>query len=448
MKHPLQEIRLFMSYPRNMRVLLITNFVYAFTYPVVGLFVGAYLMRKSDNDVKVPILYQLMQYVGIPITFLINGWLLRAIPVAWLYSLGMLVSGVSIAWMMSLSQLSLSGIAIAGLLMGMASGLYWSNRDYLANVSTNDDNRNYYYGLESFLGTTVGIGLPVLVGAFINWYIGRGAPAAGAYRILAAGVFVISIFASVVINQGQFKNPPQVKFLYFRFHPLWMRLQALAAIKGLSSGYTVMVPAILTMLFLKGKEGSLGVIQSSGQLLTAALLYLIGRLAKPRHRIPMYIAGMALYAVATIPNALFYNQFGALWFMVCLLLAQPLADMADTTVQMLTIDTVSAIEGRNMYAYILNREFGYFVGRAGGLIIFLILAYGISNTAALRYALLAIGFVQLSTIWVIRALVNGCAKYAPKIPEPALEEEIAGALREAGVGTPPSEVLPARSFTV
>jgi YQGE family putative transporter len=430
-----------------MRVLLITNFIFAFNGPVIGLFVGAYLMRKSDNDVKVPITYQLLQYVGIPITFMVNGWLLRAVPVAWLYSVGMLISGVSIAWMMSLSQLSLAGVAIAGLLMGMASGLYWSNRDFLAVASTNDNNRNYYYGLESFLGTMVGIGMPVMIGAFIHWYAGSGAPAAGAYRWLAAGVFAISLVASIVINRGQFKNPPQTTFLYFRFHPLWMRLQALAAVKGLSSGYTVMVPAILTMLFLKGKEGSLGVIQSSGQLLTAVMLYVIGRIARPKHRIPMYVTGMGLYALATIPNAMFFNQAAAIWFMVCLLFAQPLADMADTTVQMLTIDTVSAIEGRSMYAYILNREFGYFVGRAGGLIIFLVLAYGISNTAALRYALLFVGFIQLSTIWIIRALANGCAQYAGAVPQPSVEEEIAGALREAGIGSAATEVIPARSFT-
>ena len=77
MKNPLNEIRLFMSYPRNMRVLLITNFIYAFTGPVVGVFIGAYLMRKSDNDVKMPITFQLTEYVGIPITFALNGWLLR-----------------------------------------------------------------------------------------------------------------------------------------------------------------------------------------------------------------------------------------------------------------------------------------------------------------------------------------------------------------------------------
>lgn len=117
--------------------------------------------------------------------------------------------------------------------------------------------------------------------------------------------------------------------------------------------------------------------------------------------------------------------------MVCLLLAQPLADMADTTVQMLTIDTVSAIEGRSMYAYILNREFGYFVGRASGLIVFLLVAYRISNTAALRYALLGIGFVQLLTIWVIRSLVRGCAMYAKIADIPQAEVELAEALGES-----------------
>jgi MFS transporter, YQGE family, putative transporter len=111
--------------------------------------------------------------------------------------------------------------------------------------------------------------------------------------------------------------------------------------------------------------------------------------------------------------------------MICLMFAGPLPDMADTTVQMLTIDTVSAIEGRSMYAYILNREFGYFVGRASGLIIFLVLAYGISNVFALRYSLLLVGIIQLLTIWIIRSLVKGCAAYAPTAGLPTQEVELA-----------------------
>jgi YQGE family putative transporter len=430
LRNPIHEIRLFLSFPLNMRVLLLTNFIFAFTGPIVGIFIGTYLMRQTANDVKAPVLYQLMLYAGIPVTFLVNGLLLKRTPVAWLYSLGMLISGGSIWWMMSLKQLSLSGIAVAGLLMGMATGLYWANRDFLAISSTNDDNRNYYYGLEAFLGTTVGMVMPVAVGSFIHWYPGTAHTPVAAYRILAVCVFAISLVASWMVNRGEFKNPPATRFVFFRFHPLWLRLQMLAAVKGLSSGYTVMVPAILSMLFLAGKEGTLGFIQSAGAVLTAVMMYFIGRLAKPRHRIPMYAIGMILYAIGTIPNALFYDRTSAMWFMICLMFAGPLPDLADTTVQMLTIDTVSAIEGRSIYAYILNREFGYFAGRASGLIIFLVLAYGISNVFALRYSLLLVGIVQLLTIWIIRSLVKGCAAYATTAGLPKEEVELAVEMAE------------------
>ena len=47
------------------------------------------------------------------------------------------------AVMMSLGKLSLSGVGVAGLVMGMSFGLFWANRDFLALSTTNDSNRNY-----------------------------------------------------------------------------------------------------------------------------------------------------------------------------------------------------------------------------------------------------------------------------------------------------------------
>src|SRR5208282_5282784 len=180
--------RVFLSYPRNMRVLLVTNLIYAFVMPVIEIFIGAYVMRNS-NDVKMVIAYQLAVYTGIPFTFLVNGWLLQRINIKWLYSLGMLLSGVSMVWMMSLNTLNLFGIAVAGLLMGMSFGLYWSNRDFLALSSTNDANRNYYYGLENFFATNIGIIIPVSIGAFISSF---GAAANHAYQIITGGVFILT----------------------------------------------------------------------------------------------------------------------------------------------------------------------------------------------------------------------------------------------------------------
>jgi YQGE family putative transporter len=87
--------------------------------PIVELFVGAYIMRNS-SDLSLVVIFQLAVYTGIPLTFLINGYLLNGVKIAWLYSLGMLLSGVSMFAMMSLNELSTFGIFFAGLIMGLS----------------------------------------------------------------------------------------------------------------------------------------------------------------------------------------------------------------------------------------------------------------------------------------------------------------------------------------
>ncbi|MFN6065028.1 MAG: MFS transporter, partial [Bacteroidota bacterium] len=73
----------------------------------------------------------------------INGFLLNRIKIAWLYSFGMLLSGISMFAMMLLQQLDTMGVFLAGLIMGLSYGFFWANRDFLALNTTNDGTRNY-----------------------------------------------------------------------------------------------------------------------------------------------------------------------------------------------------------------------------------------------------------------------------------------------------------------
>jgi MFS transporter, YQGE family, putative transporter len=130
-KKLVSEYMFFLTMPWNMRVLLMTNMIYAFVLPVIEIFVGAYIMRNS-NDPKIVALYQLTVYTGIPFTFLINGYLLNKVKVTTLYSAGMLLSGLSMLLMMNLHGLSYLGVGLAGILMGCSFGLFWANRDFLA----------------------------------------------------------------------------------------------------------------------------------------------------------------------------------------------------------------------------------------------------------------------------------------------------------------------------
>src|SRR5580658_523577 len=186
-----RELEVFLHCSRSMRILLVSNMIYAFVLPVIEIFVAAYVMRNSHEVTKV-VTYQLSLYVATPVAFFLNGILLGRVAVKRLYAAGMLLSGVSMILLMRTGVLTPIGIAISGLAMGLSTGMFWANRGFLALATTNDGNRNYYYGVELFSGTLTAVVVP----AFIGWFIsgtGRYGWLGGipnhAYRIIAILVF-------------------------------------------------------------------------------------------------------------------------------------------------------------------------------------------------------------------------------------------------------------------
>ncbi len=412
-----KEISFFNSHPLGMRTLLLTNLIYGMVIPIIELFVGAYIMRNS-NDLALVVIFQLAVYTGIPLTFAINGWLLKYLPIARLYSFGMLLSGISMTAMMLLPQLDTPGVFTAGLIMGLSYGFFWANRDFLALNTTRDGNRNYYYGIETFFYTTTGIFIPLLAGAFISatdkngWF---GGNVNVAYYCLTAFVFALAALASVLVHRGKFQNPKRAPFLFFKFDRLWNKMLALASLKGVAQGYIVTAPTMLVLTHI-GKEGSLGLIQGVAAAMSAVLLYILGRVTFPRHRLSIYLAACLLFVLGALFNAGLYSATGVILFIVCLLFARPLLDIAYFSIQLKVIDVVAAKEDRNAFAYILNHEFGLYVGRLFGCGLFILLARYMSDYVALRYALLVIAVMQFMGWFIMRSIFRE--------PEMQKEEEI------------------------
>jgi MFS transporter, YQGE family, putative transporter len=411
LKKPNQEYGVFLEMPRTMRVLLITNMIYAFALPVIDIFVGAYIMRSS-NDPTIVAIYQLTVYTGIPITFLLNGFLLRYVKIANLYSFGMMLSGLSMLMMMSMQNLSTVGVGVAGILMGCSFGFFWANRDLLAINNTNDLTRNYYYGLETFFYTITYIIVPLAVGWFLfnteakGWF---GGNITTAYQLVTGVVFVLTIFSSLVIHKGEFKNPVLKEFLFFKFHSLWKKMLVLAVLKGLAQGYLVTAPAILIMR-LVGNEGSVGLVQSVSGVVTAIVLYILGRTTKPSDRIYIFIIGLLIFLVGTLVNGILFSAIGVMVFVLCKVLFAPLHDIAYFPTQMRVIDVVSKIEKRSEFAYIFNHEFGLYVGRFLGLGLFICLATYVSEVFALKYALIIIAIAQLASIPMAKHIIKEANK--------------------------------------
>lgn len=414
MQTVLKEIAFFRLQAYSMRILLLTNMIYALVLPIIELFIGAYIIRNS-SDFSLVMVFQLAQSTGIPLTFMINGFLLNRFPMSRLFACGMLLSAVSMATMMFQQQLQITGVSIAGFIMGISYGFFWANRIFLTLTTTKDEERNYYYGLETFFYTLSFIIGPSLAGSFIaashhnHWF---GGNINTAYYVLTGVVFLLTIAASWLAQRGRFRNPPRTRFLFATFHPLWIRMLRLATLKGIAQGYIITAPVMLVMK-LVGEEGALGMIQSTGALLSAALLYTLGRTTSTKHRITIFAVGLSLFLAGAATNAALYSATGAIIFIACLVFARPLLDMAYYPLELGVIEWVSAREKRNQFAYIFSHELGTYIGRLFGCSLFILLARYAGEDVALRYALLVIALIQFISVWVARSIMRDKAWEAP-----------------------------------
>jgi YQGE family putative transporter len=280
----------------------------------------------------------------------------------------------------------------------------------MALNTTSDENRNYFFGLESFFFTISNIIVPLAIGALLasidgKQFFGITFDIYKGYRIVTLIVFAITILACFSLARGKFKNPEQKDFLYFRFDRLWNKQILLAALKGLVQGFLVTAPAMLIMKYV-GKEGSLGLIQGISGGLTAILIYLLGRFAKPKHRIFIFGVGITIFLIGTIINGIELSMIGVMVFVLCKVFFQPMHDLAYYPIMMKVIDVVSKRENRNKYAYILNHEFGLYAGRVVGLGLFILLALYVSESFALRYSLIIVALVQMLSILLAKNIMK------------------------------------------
>ncbi len=395
------EIKFFLSQPKNIKTLLLTNLLFAMVLPIVEIFAGAYIMRNTGVASMV-IVYQLCMYIGVVVAAVVNGVLLKKASVKLLYSFGIMFSAVALMVMMFIKEVDITMICGTGFFLGLTTGFFWTNRYLLTLYSTDDDNRNYFFGFESFFFSFWNIVIPVAVGALLAdidgaEMFGHTLTLQNGYQIVTVCALVVCVLACIALFQGDFKQPSNKDFFHFKFHKLWYEMLSLSSLKGMVQGFLVTAPSILILKFIGG-ENELGMIQGAGGLLTAIVVYVLGRVAKPKHRMTIFGVGLMVFFIGTLANGILFSATGAYVFILCKIFFQPIHDLAYFPTMMKTIDTVSAIEKRDGYTYILSHEEGLFVGRALGMILFIVIAKVFTEDIALRYALLIVGALQLLSL--------------------------------------------------
>lgn len=404
----LGEFKVFSSQSKNVKTLLVTNLLFAMVLPIIEIFSGAYIMKNTSSASYV-VYYQLCMYIGVVITALLNGLFLKKFKSSLVYGFGIILSSLSLMFMMFMTRVDLSVICLSGFLIGLSTGFFWTNRYLLTLYSTDDAGRNYFFGFESFFFSFWNIVIPLVVGAFLG-SIDRGVfgdafTSKTGYQIVTCVALGISVLACVALSRGEFKNPENHDYYHVRFHSLWVKFLSLSALKGMVQGFLVTAPAILVLKFLGG-EGELGLIQGVAGAFTAVLVYVLGRIAKPEDRMKIFGGGLFIFFLGTLLNSILFSGAGVIGFMICKVLFQPLHDLAYYPTEMKTIDAVSKIEKRDGYTYIMTHEVGMFVGRALGMLLFIVVAALFNDDIALRYVLLAVAAIQLLSLPLAQHIIR------------------------------------------
>lgn len=401
------ELKALKTLSHNAHVLLSSHLIFAFVLPVTELFIGTYILRKSA-DYSLIIIFQLSQGSGIPLTFILNNYLVRYLKVSILYGTGIVLTSVAMLLLMLLPELNLVGIIISGLAMGVANGFFWANRIFLTLKSTNDESRNYYYGLETLFFTSGAVIMPLLAGYFISlsknlqWF---NSALDISYLILAGFIFILALNSAINLRRASFENPESKNLLFFRFHQLWKYMLYMAVFKGVSQGFIVAAPVMLVMKFL-GDEGAIGTIQAAGASVSAIILYAIGKRTGPDQRLMIFAAGVCVYLAGAFSNLLYFNAYSTVFFVGCLIFGRPLLDLAYFPIQLSVIECVSAKEKRSLLSYIFTHEVGLYMGRFFGCGLFILVARFVSDEAALRYTLMAIFSLQLFSIIFYKKILS------------------------------------------
>lgn len=380
--------------PALSKRLLLSNFLYTCEFQILPIVVN-FAIWSVLNDIKYNIIYYAVYFLAHPFGFVLNGYSLRKFRTNYLYLAGMLAEVIVIVSLFLIKIDTLGILILVAFVMGLATSTYWSNRLYMVISATNNDTRNYYLGIEYTLINIAGILSPLIFG-FLTSKEGllrfEGFTETHGRILLALYMGTLIVISAVNIAKGRFANPELKRFLYFRFTSVWTRQRVLAFFEGITTGAMLVVPSMIVLNVLQD-SGVLGVLESAGIAIALPVMYLIGRKATPADRTRIILLASVLLATAAILLAIWYSRTGAIPFLLMVKVAFPMLLMPGMAIRMRSIELANDIENRDKYAYFVDNEIIFNIGRIVGMLAFFVAYLYANQIFALRFGFLFIALM-------------------------------------------------------
>ena len=395
-------------FSKDAKILLLVNIIFSLIIPLDIIFSNAFIWRQKQ-DFALLFASNCSGFIGVPVGYLVNGFLLRRIPIKKIFFGSMILCVLSLMVLFFLEKTSYPVVISLGFVTGSCMGIYWSSRMYMALMNTQDSNRNYFNSIELFSTVVADVVTAFFCGLFIGNAYKFGLSPNAAYQIVIVLALVLVVIAGFILKRGSFKNPNIQKFIFSKFIPRWNQMRLYSIALGIVEGCTLILPTLLILKFL-GNESSLGVVESASTIVSLIVVYLAGRFSSPTHRTRMVIISVLIIFTGSFLYGVLFSALGVILFQISFILSKPLQELAFRSSLMRSVDYAAAIERRDEYAYLIDNECVRLLGRLTGAGIFMILYFKGSEELALRIALILLSLILANTIWISK-------KLNPKGPE-------------------------------
>lgn len=358
-------------------------FVYNAINPIFLIFINAFLWRQT-HDVLAVALFNLAMFCTLPIGFYLNGQLLKHYSVKKLYFSGAIIRALLIATLIFYPMINNVAIILFGIGYGLASGLFWANKNLLTVEITSSSNRIYFSSLDFLSQTANNIVIPAVIG----WLLIFGPTnhlytSNQGYYAVAVALIIFSSGLGFIIKQIKVETPQVSNIILTNATTQWNFARGITALLGMISGITTFLPALLVLQFI-GKEDTLGVIQSLAAIISGIIMYAIARSFNTQYRIQMISLSLVALFISTLILVFFFNPTGIFIFISLMTIAHQILMVETSSIILDLVDRETTVSDQK-YKYVFDLEMVLNVGRVTGIMFFVFYIKTFSTAFAMQF---------------------------------------------------------------
>ena len=401
-----RELSIFNQLRPDVQKLVLSIFCQIIANNLIFVFANAYLFISTNNISSVAI-FNLGVYIAIFLGFYLNTYLIRFISVRKIFIPASVLQSASLVILFLFKTLSLWSIFGVGLVVGLSSGLYWGNRNFIYPTLTEDRERDYISGINTLVGNLSGVVLPLIAGWLIVWArIQPNLDATYAYiAIMSFGVVVLFI-GTIFLNMIKEFPAPTITFrLPKKVSDNWklFRIFVLASTMQMAVGATVM--EVITLSFI-GDEGVLGVVKSALAILVGVVIYVIGRKMRPKDRFKLLVFSTLPLLITASLLMIQFSQLTLMLYIVAMIFSGNIFWFV--YIPLMSKSTEMQGEGlmEDNYAYILDHEFFIDLGRIISMLFILFAFYYWDEKTSLVVVIAAGAILHVFGLMAARKLIR------------------------------------------